>query len=127
MKSHRLFSNGGSVRIASGAAMLLSLAGLLRAQGPGQYLSGRVWGVVDVPALREASGISCGWVQEGVVWTHNDGGREVLHALDAGGRPMADFTFAEAVGDFEELAAGPGICTLVISGAMPLRGTCGAR
>jgi hypothetical protein len=94
--------------MASGAAMFLSLAGLIRAQIPGPYLPGRVWGSVEVAALREASGISCGWVQEGVVWTHNDGGREVLHALDAGGRPMANFTFSEAVGDFEELAAGPG-------------------
>ena len=68
--------------MASGAAMFLSLAGLIRAQVAGPYLPGRVWGVVEVAALREASGISCGWVQEGVVWTHNDGGREVLHALE---------------------------------------------
>lgn len=94
--------------MVSGAAMFLSLTGLIRAQAGGAYLPGRVWGVVEVAALREASGISCGWVQEGVVWTHNDGGREVLHAVDAGGRPMANFTFSEAVGDFEELAAGPG-------------------
>jgi hypothetical protein len=87
------------------AVMVLCGVGGVGAQG---YEGGVPWGVVEVSALREGSGLSCGWRNEGMVWTHNDGNRRALFAVTAAGVHAGTFTFADTGGDVEEMAAGPG-------------------
>ncbi len=88
--------------------VLLGGMGGVEAQGGGLYEAGVPWGVVEVNALREGSGLSCGWRNEGMVWTQNDGNRRALFVVTEAGVHAGTFSFADTVGDVEEMAAGPG-------------------
>src|SRR3954466_8092512 len=66
------------------------------------------WGEVSISALTEASGIAVSRRNLDVFWTHNDGSRQKIYALDAGGRRLATFDLNKTVDDVEDIAGGPG-------------------
>jgi len=66
------------------------------------------WGDVSINALTEASGIAASRRNLDVFWTHNDGSRQKIYALDASGRRLATFDLNKTVDDVEDIAVGPG-------------------
>ena len=67
-------------------------------------------GVVEYPAIREASGIAASRRNGKVLWTHNDSGHgPVLYAMNDQGRHLGLFRIAGAQArDWEDIAIGPG-------------------
>lgn len=57
--------------------------------------------------LRESSGVAASRAHGGVVWTHNDSGEPVVHAVDLEGRDLGGTVVAgAAVQDWEDVAVG---------------------
>src|SRR5688572_9205357 len=49
-------------------------------------------GLIQIPAVKESSGIVASRKHPGVFWTHNDGGgskRQILYAIDRQGKQLA--------------------------------------
>ena len=64
--------------------------------------------VVEVPGLREASGLAVSRRVPGRLWTHNDSGQPVLFALDTRGSVTGQVRLTGAdVVDWEAVAVGP--------------------
>ena len=72
------------------------------------FAMGAEWGMASVSALTEASGIAASRRNPGVFWTHNDGPRQNIYALDDEGLRLATFFLNVTVGDTEDIAVGPG-------------------
>jgi hypothetical protein len=72
------------------------------------YAPGVAWGIVEVNALSEASGIAASARNPGVLWTHNDGSRKKVFALDYTGALLATFNLDVTVSDVEDIAVGRG-------------------
>ncbi|HVV70307.1 MAG TPA: immunoglobulin domain-containing protein, partial [Verrucomicrobiae bacterium] len=72
------------------------------------FAPGQARGVVSIKALTEASGIAASRRNPGVLWTHNDGSKQDIYALDSSGARLATFTMTTGVGDTEDIAVGPG-------------------
>ena len=67
-------------------------------------------GLVEHPALDEASGIAASRKNPDVLWAHNDSGdRNRLFALSSTGKHLGEFTIQGASArDWEDMAVGPG-------------------
>jgi hypothetical protein len=76
--------------------------------GCAAFNSGVNWGTVTIDNLKEASGISASRRNPGVFWTHNDGARQNVYAVDAKGARLATFNLDTSVDDVEDVAVGPG-------------------
>lgn len=78
------------------------------AKGCPDYEVPVITGAVDRAASSELSGLVASRKFPGVLWTHNDGDRPVLIALDRDGTHLADIDVGSAgLTDWEELALGP--------------------
>jgi hypothetical protein len=68
------------------------------------------FGLVEYPAIDEASGIAASRSNTGVLWTHNDSGDGPhLFAMNEQGRHLGRYTVADArARDWEDIAIGPG-------------------
>jgi hypothetical protein len=66
------------------------------------------WGTVAIANLKEASGIASSRRNPGVLWTHNDGARQNVYAVNVNGERLATFDLKTAVDDVEDVAVGPG-------------------
>ena len=62
-------------------------------------------GYISNPAIKESSGvITCGY-DTNLFWTHNDGGRPILYAIDKTGKTHAQFVITgAALIDWEDIA-----------------------
>src|SRR5690349_8257405 len=69
---------------------------------------GVAWGEVTANAITEASGIAASHRNVGVLWTHNDGGRDRIFALTTNGTLLAAFNLNKNVDDLEDIAVGAG-------------------
>lgn len=58
--------------------------------------------------ITEASGLAASWRNPGILWTHNDGPREKVFALNQSGEVVAVFRITKSVSDLEDVAVGPG-------------------
>lgn len=67
-------------------------------------------GVVQNPAIDEASGLACSRVNRGMLWTHNDSGDKArIFLLTDSGKHVGEFHLRGAVArDIEDMAVGPG-------------------
>ena len=66
-------------------------------------------GLVDTPAISEASGLVAGRADPTLLWIHNDSGAPEMFALDDTGRLQATVELTDVTaGDWEDLAVGPG-------------------
>jgi hypothetical protein len=90
------------------ALAVLPCTGARAQSTPPQFNAGTAWGVVQIPALREASGLAAGRRNAALLWTHNDGDRRQIYAITPGGLHAASFLLPESVGDLEEITTGPG-------------------
>jgi hypothetical protein len=64
--------------------------------------------LVHIPGVAEASGVAASRQTPGLIWTHNDSGEPVLHAIDASGTVTRRVEVRGArVADWEDLAVGP--------------------
>jgi hypothetical protein len=72
---------------------------------------GIAWGSITINPLTEASGMAASARNPGVLWTHNDGSRERIHAFSTNGAHLASFDLNLAVSDLEDIAIGPGPIT----------------
>ena len=64
--------------------------------------------LVQVPGLREASGLAVSRRVPGRLWTHNDSGQPIVFALDARGSVLGQVRLTGArVEDWEAIAVGP--------------------
>jgi hypothetical protein len=95
--------------------LLVGVCGLAELQGsqaacPGctNFAPGVLWGTASPKALTEASGIASSARNVGVLWTHNDGSRGKVYALDTTGALLATFNLNKTVDDLEDIAVGPG-------------------
>lgn len=60
---------------------------------------------VELPNLREASGVAASRRSDGVLWAHNDSGQPILYALDTNGRVVGTIRVQGArVDDWEDIA-----------------------
>src|SRR3954451_3927906 len=95
------------------AAVLYAFLGTafsLSAQCPGcgTFSPGVSWGHVSINALTEPSGIAASRRNLDVFWTHNDGSRQNIYAIDAQARRLATFDLNKTTDDVEDIAVGPG-------------------
>jgi hypothetical protein len=68
-------------------------------------------GIVDIPLLKEASGIASSRNNPGVLWTENDSGNSnVVYAIDSQGRNLGTYLLP-ANTDNEDIGMGPGPIT----------------
>ena len=88
---------------AIGDGLGLGASGAIPTHGAAETL-----GTVVVKDLKEASGLAASRRASGVLWTHNDGPRGTLFALDYRGAHLATVTLEAEVEDVEDLAMGPG-------------------
>ena len=84
----------------------LGLAALAVAQGGKSIAPGIAQvGTIEDPNIKECSGIVASRKHPGVFWTHNDGKKERLYAIDRQGNTLAEFKVAGAkVEDWEDIA-----------------------
>lgn len=65
-------------------------------------------GLIQIPAVKESSGIVASRKHPGVFWTHNDGGgskRQILYAIDRQGKQMAMYLVrGTPMDDWEDIA-----------------------
>ncbi len=78
-------------------------AGICTSFAPGVSL-----GTVGFSTLNEASGLGISVRNPGVIWTHNDGDRKKVFALNLEARLLARYDFGVPVDDVEDMAVGPG-------------------
>jgi hypothetical protein len=65
-------------------------------------------GIVDIPLLKEASGIAASRNNPGVLWTENDSGNSnVVYAIDSQGRNLGTYALPGNT-DNEDIGIGPG-------------------
>jgi len=76
--------------------------------GCGSFSAGASWGIISINGLTEASGIAASRRNQDQFWTHNDGSRQNVYALDAQGRRLATFDLNKNTDDVEDIAVGPG-------------------
>jgi hypothetical protein len=83
---------------------------LLSTAAAAQYGPPHVLAKVDVPRLRESSGLAASRVHRGVFWSHNDSGDGAwLYAFDRSGRSFGRWSVPGArASDWEDIAIGPG-------------------
>ena len=72
------------------------------------FAPGVALGIVDFTTLSEASGLVISERNPGVIWTHNDGNRKKVFALNGEARLLGRFDFGVNVDDVEDMAVGPG-------------------
>src|SRR4051812_42167693 len=48
-------------------------------------------GVVQSADITEGSGLAASWRNPGVLWTHNDGSRDILYAITTDGRLLGKY------------------------------------
>lgn len=65
-------------------------------------------GLIQIPAVKESSGLVASRKHPGVFWTHNDGGgskRQLLYGIDRQGKQLAMFIFrGSPMADWEDIA-----------------------
>jgi hypothetical protein len=70
-------------------------------------------GIVDIPLLKEASGVAASRNNPGVLWTENDSGNAVVvYAIDSQGRNLGTYALPGNT-DNEDIGIGPGPITNV--------------
>jgi hypothetical protein len=70
-------------------------------------------GIVDIPLLKEASGVAASRNNPGVLWTENDSGNAaVVYAIDSQGRNLGTYALPTNI-DNEDIGIGPGPVTNV--------------
>ena len=70
-------------------------------------------GIVNIPLLKEASGVAASRNNPGVLWTENDSGNAaVVYAIDSQGRNLGTYTLPGNT-DNEDIGIGPGPVTNV--------------
>lgn len=91
-------------------ALFFSTCISMNAACPGctNFLSGVSAGQISFGALIEASGLAASRRNYSVLWTHNDGPRNTIYAIDSSAALLASFAFADSVLDVEDVAVGPG-------------------
>ena len=72
------------------------------------FAAGIPYGLVNFSALTEGSGLVASSKNARVLWTHNDGDRKKLYAMDFFGRLLARYDFGLTPLDMEDIAIGPG-------------------
>ncbi|MDN5202021.1 hypothetical protein QQ008_11625 [Fulvivirgaceae bacterium BMA10] len=74
------------------------------------FLKGVPTGLVENPALQEASGIAFSGINENAIWSHNDSGDKArLFLLGLNGEDLGEFNLEGVTNrDWEDIAAGPG-------------------
>ncbi len=65
-------------------------------------------GKIQTTDISEASGLAASWRNPGIFWTHNDGSRQKIFALDTNGTLLATFKLTKSVDDVEDVGVGPG-------------------
>lgn len=78
--------------------------------GGGAHLLVRAAGTaIDEPALNESSGLAASQQNPGILWSHNDSGRDAeLYAFTADGREVATLVLPGVeIRDWEDMAIGP--------------------
>lgn len=77
----------------------------------GAFGSGTLFCTLQSPFINESSGIVAGRRNPGVFWTHNDSGDGAyLYAFNRSGKTVGVFLARSAyAGDWEDIAAGPGV------------------
>jgi hypothetical protein len=62
-------------------------------------------GMIQGPSIQESSGVIASRQHPGVFWTHNDGKKEHLYAIDRTGKPIAEFRLRGVqMVDWEDIA-----------------------
>lgn len=64
--------------------------------------------IVEESAILEASGLSVSIQNPKVLWTHNDGSKKKVFAIDFRGRLLARYDYGFNPGDVEDMEIGPG-------------------
>jgi hypothetical protein len=72
------------------------------------FSAGIPYGLINFAALTEGSGLVVSSKNPRVLWTHNDGDRKKLYAVDFFGRLLARYDFGLTPLDMEDIAVGPG-------------------
>ena len=99
------FATSG-IALAAVGAVALSAGGA--SQGTGGLSCKPAGGLHRLADLPEASGLAVSRASAGRLWTHNDSGSPVLHAVDTNGKAAGRVTLEGArVEDWEALAIGP--------------------
>jgi len=101
------------LRLIRGASFVFLLSSIVltgRADCPAcaEFRAGIPWGILSNSPVSEASGVASSSRNEGVLWTHNDGGGQRIFAMGTNGSYLASFNFQNTVADFEDIAVGPG-------------------
>lgn len=94
--------------VCASGALSFERSVLAACSGCTSFDGGVAIGRVESAQIGEASGIAVSQKNPGVVWTHNDGGSSKVYALSLEGKLLATFDLNKSVGDFEDIAAGPG-------------------
>jgi hypothetical protein len=83
---------------------------LLSTAAAAQYRPPKVIANIDIPHLRESSGLAASRVHRGVFWSHNDsGGGAWLYAFDRSGKSFGRWSVPGArANDWEAISTGPG-------------------
>ena len=76
--------------------------------GCSNFVSGVSAGQIGFSALIEASGLAASRRNYSVLWTHNDGARNTIYAVDSSAGLLASFALTDSVFDMEDVAVGPG-------------------
>jgi hypothetical protein len=66
------------------------------------------FGTVQSNDITEGSGLAASWRNPGVLWTHNDGSRDILYAITMDGRLLGKYHLNKSTEDVEDIAVGPG-------------------
>jgi len=100
----------GLVRLGFALACLTLVACENSAQPPAGERVARRLGTVDVKSLDEISGLAASRRNRAVVWVHDDGGIEEVHAVDAtSGKLLASIALGQELDDCEDMALGAGL------------------
>ena len=106
----RNLSNGS---VALLAAMLTLLFSQNFCQAAPTFANAVTNGIVNIPLLKEASGVAASRNNPGVLWTENDSGNAaVVYAIDSQGRNLGTYALP-ANTDNEDIGIGPGPVTNV--------------
>jgi hypothetical protein len=94
----------GGLRLAVILALLIAAPVLFA-----QYSTPKVIARVEVPGLKESSGVAASLNHPGVFWSHNDSGdRARLYAFDRSGQSLGRFSVQGATArDWEAISMGP--------------------
>ena len=109
-RSIGLGSSGVQFRVKAVRSAILSVLVLVPSLGAASAVKTIAPGIVQVgtiqdPNIKESSGIVASRKHPGVFWTHNDGKKERLYAIDRAGKTLGDFKIDGAkVEDWEDIA-----------------------